>query len=264
MTKDKTPSSPLVTWLSPEGLVVLAAAGATAWLASLPLVFVPGILAYAILTRLRYRRSREALERVVIEPLQPDLSGLRPEYAARVSRCVSLQAHILSEIQGATPEHRAMLAPTEQRARGIVRTAWDLAHQLQKLEAGIGAEDARKLAGEAQMIERRIAEARDAAARRGFERVLDRHHQKSRVIEQLRAQWERGDAQLVHLELALETVSAQILRITSATAGATIAGEGGAPIVESLDALAIDVEAAAEAIDEIADAHGLGQSAAPR
>jgi hypothetical protein len=257
MTKDKSPSPPLAAWLPPEGLAVLVVAGATAWVTSLPIVFAPGIIAYLILGYLRLARSREVRASASVEALRPDLSGLQAGYAARVERCVSLQARILDEIHGADAAQRAMLAPTEQRVRGLIQAAWELAHKLQKLDAGLGAEEPAKLAREAQAIARRIAEARDLAARQGFERALARHHQKAWVVGQLRAQWDRSDAQLVHLELALQTVAAQILRIKSVDAG--LDGEGRAPFAESLDALSFEVEA----VDEIVEPNAPRRATAP-
>ena len=257
MTKDKSPSAPLAAWLPPEGLAVLVVAGATAWVTSLPIVFAPAILAYLILGYLRLTRAREVRAALPVEALRPDLSGLSAGYAARVERCVSLQARILDEIHGANAEQKAMLAPTDQRVRGLIQTAWELAHKLQKLDAGLGAEEPAKLAREAEALARRIAYARDPAAKQGFERALARHHQKSRVVDQLRAQWDRGDAQLVHLELALQTVSAQILRIESVDAG--LGAGDGLPFVESLDALSFEVEA----VDEIVEPGAPRRSTAP-
>lgn len=251
MTKDKPSPLPLSTWMPLEGVLVLVAAGVTAATASLPVVLVPGILAYAILAYLRYRRSREASDGLAAEPERPDLSALRPEHAARVNRCMSLQEQILDEVRSAGAEHRAMLAPSEDRVRGLTRSALLLAQKLQQLEAHLGAEDSKSAHREAQSLERRIAEARDPGARQSFERALGQHRQKALVIEELRAHRERGDAQLVHIELTLETVAAQILRIKSAEASAM--AESGARIVESLDALSVEVEAAAEAVDEIAE-----------
>lgn len=250
MTKDKPSAPPLSTWLSLEGILVLVAAGATAALASLPIILAPGILAYAILTYLRFQSFHGAPDGIAAEPLRPDLSTLRPEHAARINRCASLQEQIVLEIRGADAEQRAMLAPSEDRVRGLTRSALLLAQKLQKLEAHLGAEDPKKADREAQILERRITEAHDPGARQSFERALAQHRQKALVIEELRAHRERGDAQLTHIELTLETVAARILRIKSAEAGAMI--EGGARVVESLDALSIEVEAAAEAMDEIA------------
>jgi hypothetical protein len=247
MMKDNRPSPPLAAWLPPEGLAVLVVAGATAWVTSLPIVFAPGILAYLILGYLRLARSREVQASAPVEALRPDLSGLQPGYAARVERCVVLQARILDEIHGADAAQRAMLAPTEQRVRGLIQAAWELAHKLQKLDAAVSADAPEKLMREARELARRISEARDLAARQGFERALERHHQKSWVVGQLRVQWDRADAQIVHLELALQTVSAQILRIKSADAELT--GDDRVPFVESLDALSFEVEA----VDEIVE-----------
>ena len=251
MTKHKPSAPPLSTWLPLEGILVLVAAGATAAMASLPIILVPGILACAILVYLRFQRFHEAPDGIAAEPLRPDLSTLRPEHAMRVNRCASLQEQIVLEIRGADAEQRAMLAPSEDRVRGLLRSALLLAEKLQKLEAHLGAEDLEKADREAQTIERRIAEAHDPAARQSFERALAQHRQKALVIQELRAQRERGDAQLTHIELTLETVSARILRIKSAEAGAMT--EGGAGVVASLEALSVEVEAAAEAMDEIAE-----------
>ena len=249
MAKDNPPSPPLATWLPPEGLVVLAAAGSTAWMASLPIIFVPGLLAYVLLVVMRFRRFQEAVERREIEPLRPDLSALRPEYAARVSRCAGLQAQILAEIRGADAEHRAMLAPSEPRVRGLTRSAYELARRLQKIDEHLGADDLKMAVVEAQAIERRIVASDDAAVRESLAGALEQHRRKARVIHDLRADRERGDAQLTRVELTLETVAAQILRIKSADAGAV---SDGGPVVESLDALSLEVDSAAEAVDTIA------------
>lgn len=170
---------------------------------------------------------------------------------------MSLQARILDEIQSADAAQRAMLAPTEQRVRGLIQRAWELAHKLQKLDAGVSAEPPEKLTREARELARRIAEAHDLAVRQGYERALERHHQKSWVVGQLRVQWDRVDAQLVHLELALQTVSARILRIRSVDA--ELVGDDRVPFVESLDALSFEVEA----VDEIVEPGAPRRSTVP-
>ena len=233
---DKPRSPPLSTWLSPEGIVVVAAAVATAALASLPVVLVPGALAYGILTYLRVARFR-ALDR-------PTLGRA---YAARVERCARLERQILRAIEGAGAEHRAMLSSSADRVRGLARSARDLARRLQALEERLGAEDPKSAAEEASALERRAAEAHDPAAQKSYARALEQHRQRAGLIRELRARRERGDAELTRIELTLEAVSAQILRIESAEASDATAE--GARVAESLDALSIEVEAAAEAVD---------------
>ena len=129
MTKDKHSLPPLSTWLPLEGILVLVMAGVTAAIASLPIVFVPGILAYAILAYLRYRRFREAPDGLAAEPLRPDLSTLRPEHAARVNRWLtesgtSVPACGTFTTRGLVPcisRHRALRLRPHANTRGAPR-----------------------------------------------------------------------------------------------------------------------------------------------
>ncbi len=92
--------------------------------------------------------------------------------------------------------------------------------------------------------------ARDPRAKEGYARALDQQRQKAKVFEELSARRERIDAQLEGLEKTLETASAQVIRIKSAEGD--LANAEGARIAESLDALAVEMDAAAETVDEAA------------
>jgi hypothetical protein len=238
-------------WASPEGALVLLAAIGTAAVASMPLVLLPGVLAYAILTYLRHRRAAGG-------------EGTPAPYAARVHRAEALERRILAELEGAAPEHGALLAGTAERVRALVVATARLAEQLAELdrhldEASISPE--RGYGGvapiviedpgrEARALEQRIAAARDPGARDGYARALAQLRQKEKVALELSARRERIDAQLVEIEKTLETTGAQVVRIKSAEGAA--AGAEGARIAEALDALAVEVDAAAETVDEAA------------
>lgn len=254
MSSDKPASPPVSTWLSPEGVVVLAAAGATAAAVSMPLVIVPGVLAYGILTFLRYGRWRDGEGDRAFKAEAPDVAGLDAGYAAIVLRCADLEQRVLDAIKSADPGQRAMLAGSIDRVRGLARTAASLARKLQELDRNLGATDPRELDSEAKTLARRVASATDSLAKQGYERAQEQQRQKVEVVGELRARRDRIDAQLTNIELSLQTVSAQILRIKST--GAEIATAEGARVAEALDALSIDVDAVAETVDESAEAFG--------
>ena len=92
-------------------------------------------------------------------------------------------------------------------------------------------------------------------AKERFERAYDQHRQKVEVFTELQARWERIDAQLTNIQLTLETVAAQVLRIKSAEAGT--ASHESVRVIESLDALSIDVQSLAETVEETVDAGSL-------
>lgn len=244
------PASPsrFSLWLNPEGVFVLIAAAVTAVVASMPIIVLPGVLAYGILTYLRYGRAQAAEAAKAASPFAPDLSHLAPAYATRVARAVALQQAIFEQLESADAEHRALLAGTTDKIRPLVEAAAKLAQKLQDLDRHLAATSPGDLARETRDLERRIREAHDPTAREGFERALEQHKTKTAVFEELAARRERLDAQLLNVEKSLDTVRTQLLRIQSADTAAS--GAERLRIGETLDALSVDVEAVAETVDD--------------
>lgn len=245
MTNPKKPPSP---WLSPEGGLVLLAAIVTAAVASMPIVLVPGALAYGILVYLRASRAKEGEAELALP--ESDVSTLEKPYAARVLRSEALARMILGELETAAPEHRALLAGTADRVRQLVAASKRLAERLQELDRHLRDTARADVEKETRAMERQMEAARDPVAKEGYARALEQQRQKARVFEELSARRERIDAQLVGVEKTLDTAGAQVVRIKSAE-GAD-AGAEGARIAESLDALAVELDAAAETVDEAA------------
>lgn len=243
---------PLSIWLNPGGLVVLVAAAVTAALAQMPVILVPGFLAYGILTYLKYQAAGGASAEDEA-PVEPDTSTMHKPYAARVHRSVAIQRAILGELERATDDQKALLAGTAGRVRNLTLAVARLTGQLQELDRHLSATSPHDLARETRSLEQLVAQATDAIAREGYERGLAQQKQKAKVFEELAARRERLDAQLVNVEQALETVKTQIIRIKS-TDGAA-AGAEGVRIAESLDQLTVDVDAVAETVDEAAAAY---------
>jgi hypothetical protein len=251
MAEPKKPG-PLSIWLNPAGIVVLLAAAVTAALASMPVILVPGFLAYGILAYLRYQA--EGPQGAEDEsPVEPDTSTLHNPYAARVNRAVAIQKAILGELLRATPEQKSMLAGTAGRVRHLTVAVAKLTAQLQDLDRHLSTTSPHDLARETRSLEQLVASATDAIAKEGYERGLAQQKQKAKVFAELGARRERLDAQLVNVEQALETVKTQIIRIKSTDSAA--AGAEGLRIAESLDQLTVDVDAVAETVDEAASAY---------
>lgn len=248
MTDEKRAKPPASTFVSPEGLAVLAAAGATAALASLPIVIVPGVLAYGILTYLRVERWRDTASEAEFAPVVPSAQGLLPHHAQRVGRSVALQKQILREIQTGEASHRAMLTPNIARVRGLVESTATLTRRLQDIEVHLKSDDSRRAQNVAQDLEHRMRSTQDASARDGYGRALEQQREKLRVYGELKARGDRLDAQLATIELTLETVVAQILRIKSAEPTAAVTETER--VAEALQNISIDVEALAETVDE--------------
>jgi hypothetical protein len=239
---------PISIWLNPGGVIVLLAAAVTAAVTSIPLILVPGFLAYGILAFLRYQRGASSKDD--LEPVLPDTSRLAKPYAARVTRSVAIQRTILGEIQSAAPEHRALLAGTPGRVRHLVEAVAKLTARLQELDRHLSATSPHDLARETKALAQLVESAQDPVAKEGYEKGLAQQKQKTKAFEELAGRRERLDAQIVNVEQVLETVSAQVVRIKSTdTAGATVEG---VRIAESLDALAVDVDAVVETVDEAA------------
>lgn len=249
---NETKPGPLSIWFNPAGVLVLLAAAVTAAVASMPLILVPGVLAYGILVFLRYQRlaasGGEDLSAAV-----PDTTGLQKPYAARIHRSVGIQQVILREIGSAQPEHKALLTGTGSRVKHLVEAVARLTTQLQELDRHLATTSPHDLARETRSLEQLVASAHDPVAKEGYERGLAQQKQKTKVFEELAARRERLDAQLVNVEQALETVSTQVVRIKSTdTAAASVEG---VRIAESLDQLTVDVDAVAETVDEAAEAY---------
>jgi hypothetical protein len=243
----------LKIWLNPFGVVVLIAAAVAAAVASMPLILIPGFMAYAILAYLEWQRAAAASAGDELAPVLPDTSALNKPYAVRVQRIVAIQKAILQEVGSAAAEHRALLAGTGERVKHLVEAGARLTGQLQELDRHLAATSPQDLARETRSLEQRVASAHDPVAKEGYERGLAQQKQKARVYEELGARRERLDAQLVNVEQALETVSSQIVRIKSADT--TAATAEGVRIAESLDSLTVDVDAVAETVDEAASAY---------
>jgi len=257
MSNDKKPG-PLSLWLNPGGLVVLLAAAVTAAVASMPVILVPGFLAYGILVFLRYQRDSAAAANDELAPVDPDVSSLQKPYAVRVLRSAAIQKAILLEIGSATAEHRALLAGTGGRVKHLAAAVAKMVAQLQELDRHLSASSPHDLARETRSMEQLVASAHDAVAREGYERALAQQKQKTKVFEELAARRERLDAQLVNVEQSLETVSTQVVRIKSTDSVA--ASAEGMRIAESLDQLTVDVDAVAETVDEESSAYRRAQS----
>lgn len=239
---------PWTTWLSPEGLVVLGAAAGTAAAASMPLVLVPGVLAYGIVTALRYGRWRDASAAAEWAVPPPDLRNVATPYAQIVRKIHALADEILGTIRDAEPGLQKMLASSAETVKVVAPSSLRIARKLEELDRSLMAVDQRSLAREESELEARVARAQDAVAKQSFERALAQQREKSSAYRELAGRRERLDAQLTNVQLTLETVAAQVLRIKNAE-DAGGASEG-ARIAEALDALSIEVGAAAETIDE--------------
>jgi len=257
MAPDKKPG-PLSIWLNPAGVVVLLAAAVTAAVASMPIILVPGFLAYGILVFLGYQRAAATAASDELAAAEPDVTGLAKPYAVRVVRSATIQKAILVELRSATPEHRALLAGTAGRVRHLAEAVAKLVTQLQDLDRHLAATSPHDLASETRAMEKLVASAHDAVAKEGYERALSQQKQKTKVFEELAARRERLDAQLVNVEQSLETVSTQVVRIKSTDSAA--ASAEGMRIAETLDQLTVDVDAVAETVDEAASAYRRVQS----
>lgn len=252
MASAKKPG-PLQIWLNPFGVVVLLAAAVAAAVASMPVILLPGFMAYGILAFLEYQRAAAAAANDELAPLSPDTSSLQKPYAVRVQRIVAIQNAILQEVGSAAAEHQTLLAGTAGRVKHLVQAGARLTAQLQELDRHLAATSPHDLARETRALEQRVAGAHDPVAKEGYERGLAQQKQKTKVYEELAARRERLDAQLVNVEQALETVSTQIVRIKSTDTAA--ASTEGVRIAESLDSLTVDVDAVAETVDEAATAY---------
>lgn len=252
MVASKKPS-PTQIWLNPGGVVVLLAAAVTAAVASMPIILLPGILAYAALAFLKYQAAQNTEAENEYSPVDLDLSQLHKPYAARVLRSSALQVAILQELAKAPPEQSALLAGTAARVRSLTLAVVKLTTQLQDLDRHLSTTSPHDLARETRSLEQLAASASDPIAKEGYERALSQQKQKAKVFDELAARRERLDAQLVNVEQALETVKTQIIRIKSTDTAA--ASAEGARIAESLDQLTMDVDAVAETVDETASAY---------
>jgi hypothetical protein len=244
------PSPPLSTFLSPEGLTVLAAAGVAAAATPFTVILVPGVLAYGILTWLRWGRWRQRLS-AAPAAVEPSLIGLWPPYLERAQRCLDKQRQIRADIASAGELEKPMLQSTVERVAAVTTAAVDLARKLQDIEHHLQQSDARRLPADGAALEKRLAAAQDGVARERYGRALEQLQEKTRVMSELSARRERIDAQLTNVELTLDTVAAQVVRIKSAEAGT--ASFESARVVETLDNVSRDVAALAESMEETLD-----------
>ena len=140
---------------------MLAAAGVTAAVAAMPVIVVPGVLAYGILTWLRYTRWRDRDDQAGGEPVAVDLSRLRHPYSSRAAMCVQLQSRVLADIAGADPMHKAMLQPSIDRVRSLAQAAAEMAYKLQQIDDHLSREDVRSLENEESFLKNRLQGTQD-------------------------------------------------------------------------------------------------------
>lgn len=170
-------------FFSPEGVIVLTVALATAIAGSEPLIIVPGLLAYAVLTFGRIERERSR--------------------APRIAGIVVLEGRIREAIGAVSSSDRAMLAPCAERARSLVLAATELEREIDALTKHF--------------------QASQRTAPLPLERVpvidVQRRHE---AMSDLTMRRDRAIAELASIELALETLLARVLAIrTNRTAAAS-------------------------------------------
>jgi hypothetical protein len=242
---------PASAYFSPEGLAVLVAAVVTAAVASLPLVLVPGVVAYVLLTLLRYTRWKDGLEAAAKGPYLPSFDGIFAHHANRLKRLVQLEYQVLGEIQAADAVARPLLEPHGDRVRDLLRAAEELVRKLQRVEQHVQAETPAMLGQQLAELEARLGRTEDAVARERLESALGQQRTKMDLHRELCRRAERLDAQLTSVQLTLETVLAQIARIKSAESSA--ASHENARVAETLRVLSSEVDAVAETVEEVAD-----------
>ncbi len=216
-----------------------------------------GTSAASILGRARQHRLQAgAVEGPVSrEPSRDEASGL-PEAAGppreedpRKARVDVLCDKLLAELRAGPGVLREVVHQPEQTVEGLRKSCHELVRRERELRALSSPEDERRLEEERATLSARVESERDAVVKERLQGALRLLDEQRRQRAELATQASRLEAEHMRLYYTLENLYTQVLRVRSAdAASADVAGAG---LRRSVEQLGLEMDAVAEALEEV-------------
>ena len=249
-------ANPLQGWVF--AAVALVLAGMAVFSEKWWLIFVAlgmGSSAANILGRV-HERSRLGRESSPEAPSLPEETvtaepAARPPEAAdpRTARVDALCDKLLAELRAGPGVLRDVVHQPEPTVEGLRRGCHELVRRERELRALASPEDERRLEEERARLAARVVSEPDAVVRERLEKTLRLLDTQRQQRAELATAASRLEAEHMRLYYTLENLYTQVLRVRSAdAASADVAGAG---LRQSVEQLGVEMDAVAEALEEV-------------
>ncbi|QRK13708.1 hypothetical protein JQX13_19900 [Archangium violaceum] len=167
----------------------------------------------------------------------------------RTARVDALCDKLLAELRAGPGVLRDVVHQPEQTVEGLRKGCHELARRERELRALTTPEDERRLEEEHGKLAARVASERDAVVKERLEKTLRLLDEQRGQRAELATAASRLEAEHMRLYYTLENLYTQVLRVRSAdTASADVAGAG---LRRSVEQLGLEMDAVAEALEEV-------------
>ncbi|WP_257457534.1 AAA family ATPase [Archangium lipolyticum] len=225
------------------------------------LVFVAlglGISSASILGRARQHRLQEGKREgtAALESEGEEASGEPEKTVApgasedpRKARVDTLCDKLLAELRSGPGVLREVVHQPEQTVEGLRKSCHELVRRERELRSLSSPEDERRLEDERAQLSARVESERDAVVKERLEGALRLLDEQRRQRAELATAASRLEAEHMRLYYTLENLYTQVLRVRSAdAASADVAGAG---LRRSVEQLGLEMDAVAEAVEEV-------------
>jgi hypothetical protein len=167
----------------------------------------------------------------------------------RTARVDGLCDKLLAELRAGPGVLRDVVHQPEQTVEGLRKSCHELARRERELRALSSPEDERRLEEERARVVARVESERDAVVKERLEGALLLLDEQRRQRAELVTAASRLEAEHMRLSYTLENLYTQVLRVRSAdAASADVAGAG---LRRSVEQLGLEMDAVAEALEEV-------------
>ena len=251
-------ADPITGWFL--AVIALVVAGMAVFSDKWWLIFVAlgmGSSAANILGRVRERNRlqqgaapREGLVEGAREPAPPQpAEAPRAPEDPRNARVDTLCDKLLAELRTGSGVLRDVVHQPEQTVEGLRKSCHELARRERELRALSSPEDERRLEEERARLAGRVEAESDAVVKERLEKTLRLLDEQRRQRAELGTAASRLEAEHMRLYYTLENLYTQVLRVRSAdAASADVAGAG---LRQSVEQLGVEMDAVAEALEEV-------------
>jgi hypothetical protein len=167
----------------------------------------------------------------------------------RTARVDALCDKLLAELRAGPGVLREVVHQPEQTVEGLRKSCHELARRERELRALSPPEEERRLEEERARLAARVESERDEVVKERLESALRLLDEQRKQRAELATAASRLEAEHMRLYYTLENLYTQVLRVRSAdAAGADVAGAG---LRRSVEQLGLEMDAVAEALEEV-------------
>ncbi|WNG62476.1 hypothetical protein F0U59_05400 [Archangium gephyra] len=167
----------------------------------------------------------------------------------RTARVDTLCDKLLAELRAGPGVLREVVHQPEQTVEGLRKSCHELARRERELRALSPPEEERRLEEERARLAARVESERDEVVKERLEGALRLLDEQRKQRAELATAASRLEAEHMRLYYTLENLYTQVLRVRSAdAAGADVAGAG---LRRSVEQLGLEMDAVAEALEEV-------------